>query len=269
MAALGFTQPTDQTGTIASPLDPGLDPIGLANNGGPTLTIALLSDSPALDKGSSAGLTGSLTTDQRGIGFPRALDYSFVPNASGGNGTDIGAFEFGGTLVPLAFSRKMHGATAFDIPLPLSGAVGIECRRGGGTNADTHQVICNFPNTVTVNGTPAASVTSGIGHVSSVVVNGSIVTVELDQVANAQEIVITLSSVSDGTNSTNVNISMGLLNGDTTGNGSVNASDISQTKARSGQPVDATNFRNDVTVNGSINASDVSLVKTQSGTALP
>ena len=62
---------------------------------------------------------------------------------------------------------------------------------------------------------------------------------------------------------------MGLLNGDTTGNGSVNASDVSQTKARSGQPVDATNFRNDVTVNGSINASDVSLVKTQSGTALP
>jgi CSLREA domain-containing protein len=38
----GFTAATDQTGTVASPLDPKLDSNGLQNNGGPTKTIALL-----------------------------------------------------------------------------------------------------------------------------------------------------------------------------------------------------------------------------------
>ena len=40
-------------------------------------------------------------------------------------------------------------------------------------------------------------------------------------------------------------------------------------KARAGSAVDATTFRADANVNGSINASDVSLVKTRSGTAIP
>ena len=62
---------------------------------------------------------------------------------------------------------------------------------------------------------------------------------------------------------------MGVLVGDTTGNGSVNASDVSQTKLKAGQTIDVTNFRNDVTVNGSINASDVSFVKARAGTSLP
>jgi CSLREA domain-containing protein len=89
----GFTDATDQTGTIALPLDPKLDPAGLQDNGGPTQTIALQPDSPAIDKGTSNGLTGSLTTDQRGTGFPRAMDYSNITNAAGGDGTDIGACE--------------------------------------------------------------------------------------------------------------------------------------------------------------------------------
>ena len=69
--------------------DPGLDPNGLQNNGGPTQTIALLPGSPAIDAGSNAlavdPTTGQpLTTDQRGTGYPRIV-----------NGTvDIGAFEF-------------------------------------------------------------------------------------------------------------------------------------------------------------------------------
>jgi putative cofactor-binding repeat protein len=89
----GFTAATDQTGTIASPLDPKLDPNGLQSNGGATKTIALLFGSPAIDKGTSAGLTGNLTTDQRGSGFQRTFNDTSVPNANGGDGTDIGAFE--------------------------------------------------------------------------------------------------------------------------------------------------------------------------------
>ncbi|MEL6109425.1 MAG: choice-of-anchor Q domain-containing protein, partial [Planctomycetota bacterium] len=64
--------------------DPQLGPLG--NNGGPTRTHALLFGGPAIDAGNS-----SLTTDQRGAARP--ADNPTVANASGGNGSDIGAFE--------------------------------------------------------------------------------------------------------------------------------------------------------------------------------
>ena len=175
----------------------------------------------------------------------------------------VGQLAFSG-LVPVSVSRKMHGAAVFDIALPLTGTAGIECRTGG-VNSN-HQVIMTFPSAVTLT---SASITTGTGSVSSFTVNGGQVTVNLTGVSNAQRIVITLFGVSDGTNTSNVSIPMGVLLGDTSGNGSVNASDVSLTKVKSGQAIDASNFRADVTVNGSINASDVSSVKLKSGTALP
>lgn len=87
----GFAAATDKKGTVASPLNPKFDPKGLRNNGGPTQTIALMTGSPAIDKGTSMGLTGTLTTDQRGS--PRTVNKTGVTNASGGDGTDIGAYE--------------------------------------------------------------------------------------------------------------------------------------------------------------------------------
>jgi serine protease AprX len=83
----------DIVGTNAAPIDPKLDPAGLQNNGGLTDTIALLPSSPAIDKGTSAAFVGNLTTDQRGSGFPRVFDNPSIGNASGGDGTDMGAFE--------------------------------------------------------------------------------------------------------------------------------------------------------------------------------
>ncbi len=61
------------------------------------------------------------------------------------------------------------------------------------------------------------------------------------------------------------------LLGDTNGNGVVNGTDVSQTKAASGQPVTAANFRADVNASGVINATDLAIVKSQSGavTAVP
>ncbi|MBI1766046.1 MAG: CSLREA domain-containing protein, partial [Acidobacteria bacterium] len=77
----GFlTQGTDIT---APPL---LGP--LANNGGTTATHALLGGSPALDKGSSVA---GVTTDQRGL--TRPFNIGSIPAASGGNDSDIGAYE--------------------------------------------------------------------------------------------------------------------------------------------------------------------------------
>jgi uncharacterized repeat protein (TIGR01451 family) len=66
--------PNDQINT-----NPGLDPNGLQNNGGPTQTIALLPGSPAIDHAST---TTFPPTDQRGVPRPQ------------GAAPDIGAFEF-------------------------------------------------------------------------------------------------------------------------------------------------------------------------------
>ena len=52
----GFTAATDKKGTIKVPLDPKLDPLGLRSNGGPTQTVALLTGSPAIDKGQALQL---------------------------------------------------------------------------------------------------------------------------------------------------------------------------------------------------------------------
>lgn len=67
-------------------LDPLLDPTGLADHGGNSLTIALLAGSPALDTGNSFA-----TDDQRNE--PRPVDDPDSPDGSG-NRADIGAFEF-------------------------------------------------------------------------------------------------------------------------------------------------------------------------------
>ena len=82
------------TGTAANPLDPQLGP--LADNGGPTLTHALLPGSPAIDAGDNSLAVDAdgnpLLTDQRGA----AVDRIF------GGTVDIGAFEFGSGVVASA-----------------------------------------------------------------------------------------------------------------------------------------------------------------------
>ena len=95
--------------------------------------------------------------------------------------------------------------------------------------------------------------------------------VNLTGVSNAQTITVNLTNVTDslGNSSSAVPATMGLLLGDTNGNGSVSASDIGQTKAQSGQAVTGANFRTDVNVSGTISAADIGLVKSKSGTSLP
>lgn len=160
-------------------------------------------------------------------------------------------------------SRRIHGATPFDSK--LIGNVGVE-PRSGGVNSD-YQVVFTFPNAVTFSG---AALIAGTGSVSSTTGSGTTnVTVNLTGVANVQRITLNLLGVSNGIFTNDVGVRMGVLVGDTSGNGSVNASDISQAKANSGQSASASNFRTDVAVNGTINASDIALVKSKSGTAVP
>ncbi len=161
-----------------------------------------------------------------------------------------------------AVSRKNHaGVGNFDVPLPLSGTVGIENRSG-----PNHQIIVNFAGPVTVQN---ALVAAGTASVQNFSVSGSQVTVNLTGVSNAQRVTITLKNVNDGQNLGDIAVSMDVLAGDSNANGVVNATDISQVKGQIGQPVGATNFRSDLNFSGAINAGDVSVAKSFSGTSLP
>jgi outer membrane protein assembly factor BamB len=163
-----------------------------------------------------------------------------------------------------AVSRKTHGAAGtFDIPLPLSGSPGVECRTGGATGDYTQ--VFTFTNNVTSGN---ASVTGGIGSVSGMpVFSGNTMTVNLTGVANAQTLTVTLSGVTDEFSQVlpDTPVSVDMLIGDTNGNGVVNATDVAQTKAQVGQPVTSSNFRTDVNASGIINATDVAIVKAHSG----
>jgi len=184
-------------------------------------------------------------------------------------GTPTGAAVFWTNNFPVqavsAVSRKTHGAAGdFDIPLPLTGKPGVECR-GTSTN---YKIVFTFPTPVTFAG---ATVTSGIASTATALASGANqVTVDLTGVTDAQRLTVTLQGVSDGANTNDVAVRMSILAGDTNASESVTSSDVSQTKAQSGLLVTAANFREDLNLSGgSIGSSDISLVKSKTGNSLP
>jgi CSLREA domain-containing protein len=238
--------------------DPKLGP--LTNNGGLTKTHALLLGSPAIDQG--AGLGNTITTDQRGVGFLRVVDDPAIANVPGGNGTDIGAFEFGAHIDVV--SRKLHNGTPHDIKLSF-GSLGIECRSGGASGA--HQVKMTFPGPVTVGG---VSVASSDGHATaSASVSNQIVTIDLNNVTNAQTLTITLIDLSDGTTTNDLSFQMGVLWGDVNFDGYVLSGDYTATRQKSGSAVNNNTFQFDVNPDGFILSGDYTAVRRQSGTHLP
>lgn len=109
-----LSQPTDLVNT-----DPMLAP--LLDHGSTTVTYALLCGSPAIDHGYN--FSGS-TTDRRGVGFTRTFDDPSVPNASGSDGTDIGAYEVQpGDCAPLDSDRDGVPDAMDQCPDTLSGNI--------------------------------------------------------------------------------------------------------------------------------------------------
>jgi hypothetical protein len=82
----------NQTGPDILGQNPQLGP--LAFNGGPTKTQKPAFSSPVVDKGKAFGLTA----DQRGNGRP--FEMTTIPNAAGGDGSDIGAVELQASDIP-------------------------------------------------------------------------------------------------------------------------------------------------------------------------
>jgi hypothetical protein len=91
----GFTA-TDQVGTAANPIDPGLGP--LQDNGGPTQTMALLPGSPAVNAGDPAQLG---TADQRGV------------VRSGG--VNVGAYQASASALILTTPDTAQSGEPFDV----------------------------------------------------------------------------------------------------------------------------------------------------------
>src|SRR5260370_991442 len=105
----GFTASTDQQNT-----DPRLNPNGLRNNRGPTQTIALEPESPAIDP---VPKNSCPPTDQRGISRPQ-----------GPTSCDIGAFELKATegitaLIAIAKSFGLASGTQTSLDAKLADAL--------------------------------------------------------------------------------------------------------------------------------------------------
>jgi hypothetical protein len=154
--ASGLSDPTNQVGTVAHPINPKLGP--LANNGGPTDTMVPLPGSPAIGKGILTVVFPG-ETDQRGfprivdgtvdIGAVEVQDIAELPMLTGGSpnpnpppsvtvhpGTPASL----GTVIPVdsddLLSVTISGVPAFE-SITVPSASGYTVTRSGNGNGDT------------------------------------------------------------------------------------------------------------------------------------
>jgi hypothetical protein len=157
--------PDATCGSGNNPADPLLGP--LADNGGPTLTRALLPGSPAIDAASGCPASG---VDQRGA-------LRTAP-------CDVGAYEYGGkpTLTALVPSSTLQGSGAFTLQVEGSGFLsGTVALWGGSVRATT--VVSATRLLVDVGASDVAvagvvSVTARYGEAADSVSNGLLFTVQ-------------------------------------------------------------------------------------------
>ncbi len=193
---------------------------------------------------------------------------TYPNNVFGYGRIDIKAAVDKALIMPVltgAASQQMHSGTPYNMGLALSGSPAVESRNIGGNL----KLIFTFNNNVT---SGSASITSGTGSVNgSPTFNAKTMTVNLTGVTDAQKITVKLSGVTDTTPQTlpDTSITIGVLGGDVNGDGSVNSSDISFVKSKSGQALDTSNFMADFNEDASVNSADISFVKSKSGSAIP
>jgi len=177
--------------------------------------------------------------------------------------------EGGGELtLESAASRKTHGHIGvFDLPLPLSGDLGIESRSGNGKS----EIVFTFNNNLAA----VAGATTTCGKVGRIMVDPTDshnVLVRLNEsVCDQSEVTVTVNGVTDdqGQVLESAWVTFGILFGDVTGDRVVDAADIAAARAVAGQRTDSSNFRADVTADGGINHQDIGEVKKYFGNILP
>lgn len=208
----------------------------------------------------------STPSDNTRVIFNNTTAYRYLeyvgPAGSYGN---IAEMEFD-TLVPNlqgAASVQSHGGTLCPIPLPLTGNPGVECRKIEGNL----ELVLTFNQTIT---SGSAEVTDGTGTVSSdPTFEGDSMTVDLNDVSDAQDITVTLSNLND--TDTTTTVTLGVLQGDVNGDGGVNAQDVLLARNAVGTAVGQTGFnpRLDINTDGGVNSLDVILVRNAVGHFLP
>ncbi len=196
-----------------------------------------------------------------GVGYSPLDGYGFI---------NVEAATKAALPVPGVVSRMVHGtAGSFDIPLPLTGTAGIECRAS--SVVGSYQLVYTFDQTVAATG--AAAITQGTATVDSVVPGplANQVTVNLTGVANAQHLAVALSNVpgNSGTTLATLTARMDVLFGDVNANGSTDSGDLVATRNIVVQTTDSTNFRFDVNASGQVDSGDLIRIRSASVTSLP
>jgi uncharacterized protein (TIGR02597 family) len=185
-----------------------------------------------------------------------------VRKAANGTGANVAWTNSFPLQAVSAVSRKVHGsAGTFDLNLPLTGTPAIESRNVG----SGYQIVLTFPAAVTFSN---ASISSGAGTVSNVSGNGTNQVSVTVSATSGQYVTVKLGSVTDGVNTNDVAVTMGVLVGDVNSDRIVNGGDAIQTRSRSGQDVTGANYRWDVNSDGIINGGDAIVVRSRSGTSL-
>lgn len=171
-----------------------------------------------------------------------------------------------------AVSRKTHGsAGSYEVELKVAagtegpgGPYGVECRQGGSMEVEIKfdKVVIGgeaemMEGSATLSGNPAFE--------------GSAMKLSLTGVGNAQTVKIRLKNIkaADGGKLASAVVAFRVLQGDVSGDGTVNILDLGQCQQRSGQPVGASNFRFDVNCDGAINIADLGITKNSSGKSVP
>lgn len=133
----------------------GLSSAGLADNGGPTLTVALESTSAAIDHASSpsCGFTGPGTVsgvDQRGVTRPQ------------GPGCDMGAFELVRTAQTIVFDPlpdRTYGDAAFTVAATASSNLPVTFSATGNCSVAGNLVTVTTPGPCTITANQAGDAT--------------------------------------------------------------------------------------------------------------
>ena len=246
---------------------------GLPIGGATVNFLAPASGASAVFTGGS-GNAASAITDVNGYASTPAVS----ANSIGGNYNVTASFGVRTTSLMLGnvqvggligvVSRKTHGAMgAFDLVIDsvaaITGPVSVESRGIG----SGHTVFFQFSTTVNAAGTLAVVDAANATISASAIPSGNDVIVTIPSLADNKRVTITLTGVNGSLNPPP--FSIGFLVGDVNNTRSVNASDISAVKARSGQPTTNLNFKFDVNASGAISAADISAVKARSGLTLP
>jgi subtilisin-like proprotein convertase family protein len=244
-------------------VDPLLSP--LANNGGSTLTHALLPGSPAIDAGSNPA---NLMFDQRGNGFARTI----------GKATDIGAFETQTLTAPptvtgiVINANQTQRSMVTSIKVSFSEAVTIGsgafvlARTGYGSLGTVNLNISQVGSDVTITFTTGGSV--GVDPGGSLQDGQYKFTIVADQISGSGgKLDGNNNMISEGSPIDDKSATFHRLFGDADGNGSVTAADFAAFRLAYGTN-GPSNF--DFDNNGSVSAADFNAFRLRYGvTILP